>query len=98
MGGGDLDPSVVCIPSASDAYMASIGSSGASGLMITPSKRTARSRFSLFSAPILSPFPTMPADNVAINTLFVSELMNTSVHDQMPRALAKRDVYRNSSH
>src|ERR1700722_3029410 len=97
MGGGDLNSSAVSSRNASDAYMASIGSSGASGLTITPSKRTARSRFSLFSAPILSPFPTIPPDNVAINTLSVSVLMNTSVHGQMPSALAKRDVYRKVS-
>src|ERR1700720_911989 len=97
MGEGGLDTSAASIPAASDVYMASIGSSGASGLMITPSKRTARSRFSLFSSPIRSPLPTIPPDNVAISTLSVSVLMNTSVHGQMPSALAKRDVYRNVS-
>src|SRR3984893_8520197 len=98
MGGGDLDRSAGSVATASDVYMASIGSSGASGLTITPSMRTARSRFSLFSVPILSPLPTIPADNVAINTLSVSVLMNTSAHGQMPSALAKRDAYRNGSH
>src|ERR1700731_5403510 len=98
MGGGDLDRSAGSVATASDVYMASIGSSGASGLTITPSRRPARSRFSLFSAPIRSPLPTIPPDNVAISTLSASVLMNTSVHGQMPSALAKREVYRNVSH
>src|ERR1700722_7393726 len=98
MGESGLDSSAASIPAASAVYLASIGNSGALGLTITQSKRTARSRFSLFSAPIRSPLPTIPPDNVAISTLSASVLMNTSVHGQMPSALAKRDVYRNVSH
>src|SRR5262249_15981273 len=85
-------------PLASLMKLWSMGTRGASGFTMTPSRRTARRRFALFNDPIRSPTPPGPADTVERSKLPGSELMNTSDQGHTPRAPASRDAYRNWFH
>src|SRR2546430_8019871 len=78
-------------------YVASMGAIGSSGLTITPSARIVWNRFVALSAPIGSPTPTIPADSVESSKLSVSELINTSLHGQMPSAEASSEAYKKVS-
>src|SRR6266487_2972143 len=88
----------LCSPFASCIYRSSTGTTGVSGLTITPSARTECNKLRLLIFPIGSPTPTIPAESVARSRLYFSVLINTSDDGQTPSEPARRDAYKNSSH